>query len=52
MNLSAKEKQTHRHREQTWGRMDGGGVGEGWTGNLGLSDANYYVYNGQGPIVQ
>ena len=27
--------------------MDGGGVGERWTGNLGLADVNYYVYNGQ-----
>ena len=33
--------------EQIWDCMDGGGVGERWTGNLGLADANYYVYNGQ-----
>ena len=24
----------------------GKGLGEGWTGNLGLTDANYYIYNG------
>ena len=47
MNLSTKQKQTHRHSEQTWGFMGGGGVGKGWTGNLGLADENYYVYNGQ-----
>ena len=33
------------------GCMGGGGVGEGWTGNLGLADANCYMYNGQGPTV-
>ena len=39
MNLYMKQKQTHRHREQTCG----GGVEEGWIGNLGLADANYYI---------
>ena len=34
-------KQTHRHREQTCG-CQGAGEGEGWTGSLGLVDANYY----------
>ena len=29
MNLSMKQKQTHRHREQTCGCQRGGGVGEG-----------------------
>ena len=24
----------------------GRGVGEGWSGNLGLADANYYIENG------
>ena len=43
MNLSLKEKQTHRHREQTYGCQGGGGVWEEWTGNLGLADANYYI---------
>ena len=47
MNLSTKQKQTHRHSEQTWGCMDGGGVGKGWTRNLGLADVNYYVHNEQ-----
>ena len=41
MNLSMKQKQTHRHREQTCGYQGGGGVGEGWTGSLGLADAKY-----------
>ena len=45
MNLSAKEKQTHRHREQTWGCQGGGKVGEGYVGSLGLADANY-IYIG------
>ena len=25
----------------------GRGEGEGWTGSLGLVDANYYIWNGQ-----
>ena len=40
MNLSTKQKQTHRRREQTCGCQ---GVGEGWVGSLGLADANYYI---------
>ena len=43
MNLPTKQKQTHRHREQTGGCRGGGGVGEGWIGSLGLADANYYI---------
>ena len=42
MNLSTKQKQTHRHREQTVviKRQRGG---RGWTGSLGLVDAKYYI---------
>ena len=39
-----KQKQTHRHREQTGccqGRIE-----EGWTEDLGLAGANYYIENG------
>ena len=43
VNLSRIQKQTHRHREQTWGFQGGGEVGKGWTGSLGLADANYYI---------
>ena len=46
MNLSTKQKQTHRHREQTYGCQGGEGVVEGWIGSLGLADANYYIENG------
>ena len=44
MNLSTEQKQTHRHGEQTWG-CQGGWMREevGWTGNLGLADANYCI---------
>ena len=42
MKLSTKLKPTHSHREQTYGCQ--GGVG--WTGSLGLVDANSYIYNG------
>ena len=44
MTLSLKQKQTHRHREQTCGcKVAGGSVGEGWTGSLGLADVNDYI---------
>ena len=37
------QKQTHRHREQTCGCQGGVRVREGWSGSLGLADANYYL---------
>ena len=40
MNLSTKQKQTHR--EQTYGCQHQG-VGEGQIGSLGLVDTNYYI---------
>ena len=39
MNFSTKQKQIHRHREQTCGCQGEGEVGEGWIGSLGLVDA-------------
>ena len=43
MNLSAKEKQSHRHREQTWG-CQGGGKGEaGYVGTLELQMQTIYI---------
>ena len=45
MNLSMKQKQTPRHREQTCGCQGEGQVGEGCPGNQGLVDANYYIQN-------
>lgn len=38
-------KENHRQGEQTCG-CQGGGDGVGWTGNLGLMDANYCLWNG------
>jgi len=46
MNPSRKQRETHRQREQTCGCQGRGGKGEGWTGNLGLVYANYYIYHG------
>ena len=43
MNVFRKQKQTHRHREQTNGCQGVGGVGEGKTGSLGLADVNYHI---------
>ena len=43
MNLSyTEQKQTHRHGQQTCG-CQGEGKGVGWTGSLGLIDANFYT---------
>ena len=38
VNLSIKQKQTDRYREQTFA---GGGLGEGWTGSLGFSSVQF-----------
>ena len=43
MNISRKQTQTHRHREQTCGCQGGGGAEEGWIGGLRLADVNYYI---------
>ena len=45
-NLSTKQKQTHRHIEQTSGCQEEGGVGKCWIGSLGLAGANYYIETG------
>ena len=39
MILPKKQKQTHRHKEQTRGGQGGGAVG--WVGHVGLADVNY-----------
>ena len=46
MNLSIKQKQTHRHREQTYGCQGVGGLGEGRIGSLGSADANNDIRDG------
>ena len=43
MNLSVKQRQTHRHREDLW--LLGSGEGKGELGILGLTDADYYIKN-------
>ena len=43
MNLYTKQKQTHRHREQTCGCQEEGWVKEGRIGSLGLADTDYCV---------
>ena len=42
MNLSAKQKQTHR-LENRLVAAKGKGEGVGWTGSLGLMDENSYI---------
>ena len=42
-NLSTKQKQTHRHREQTCGCQGGWEEKEGCTVSLGFVDANNYI---------
>ena len=39
MNLYTRQKQTHRHRDQTRGCQQGGRGEEGWTRNLELAAA-------------
>ena len=43
MNLSMKQKQTYRHKEQICDCQEGWGVGEGRIRNLGLAGASYYI---------
>ena len=47
MNLSTKQKQTHRHGKQTCGFAKGEGEEAGWAGSLGFMDANGCTENGQ-----
>ena len=46
MNLSTEKKQTQVLVEQTYG-CQGAVRGSGWTGNLGLVDANYCIWSGK-----
>ena len=41
--LSMKQKDSQRE-SRLCGFQQGRGVGEEWTGNLGLADANHYIY--------
>ena len=43
MNLSTKQKQSHRHREQTCGCQGEEGWGEGGSGRLGSADVRFYI---------
>ena len=52
MNISMKQKQTHRYREQTCGCQRDGEVWEKRIGNLGLAEANIYrMDKQQGPTL-
>ena len=42
MNITIKQKQTHKHREQICG-CQGEEVGNGSIGSLGLANVSYYV---------
>ena len=46
MNLSMKQKQIHRHKEQIGGCQRGGGVVQGWNGSFRVAYASYYILNG------
>ena len=46
MNLFTKQKQIHRHKEQTCS-CDRRMGGEGQSGSLQLANANYYMWNGK-----
>ena len=52
INLSTKQKQTHRHKDQICGCHGSGGGGEGWTGNLRVGDETItFRMCKQGPTV-
>ena len=44
MNLSIEKKLMDLEKRLVVAKGEGEGVG--WTGNLGLIDANYYIWNG------
>ena len=43
MNLYTNQKQTHRHRKQTYAYQRGEGGKEGQFRSMGLRDTNYYI---------
>ena len=43
MNQSVEQKQTKKHGKTDLWLPRGRGEGVGWTGSLGLVDANYYI---------
>ena len=43
MNVYKKQKQTHRHRKQTYGCQGGKGEWEGQIRSMELTDTNYYT---------
>ena len=43
INVSTKQKQTLRHREETCGCQGAGRIEEGRNGNLVLSESSYYI---------
>ena len=43
MNLSTKQKQTHRYREQSSGCQWGEGSGQGYDRGMRFRDTNYYA---------
>ena len=42
LNLSTKQRLTHIEKTDLW-LSRGRGMEEGWSGNLGLADANYDI---------
>ena len=47
INIYTKQKQTHRHREQTYCCQGGQGVREARIESFGLPDANKYIEDKQ-----
>lgn len=46
MNITTKQKQTHRYTEQTYSCQGEGGAEKRKTGRLELADVNYYIQDG------
>ena len=47
INISTKQKQTHRYRGQTCGCQGGRAVQEGRSGSVGLAYENYFFFVGE-----
>ena len=54
MNLSMKQKQTHRHKEQTCGCQGGAEMGKGWIGSWDqqMQTIVQRMNKQQGPTIQ
>ena len=51
MSLSTRQRQTHKHRDETPGGQGGGEIGMEWKFGVGRSKLTFRMGKQQGPIV-